>query len=265
MADDIDDIPRDRWGRPMLLVGGKLVAFTRASTLSNAIESTYNLELWKQRQTAVGLVSRPDLVAKVQAKGDDKSVMNEVVASAMEAAESKRGANIGTAVHGFCEMVDQGVQLPRGVDPEIRGSVKAWLLGLREEKIEIAGIETFVGCREILSAGTFDRLVRWQGGLYVLDIKTGADAPRYAHTASVQMAVYAHGTRYSPKSGWADLSLLDEGVSQTRAIMAHLPQNGSMSCTFHWVDIETGWAFARVAAGVREWWKEKPAWPMESS
>lgn len=261
--DSIDAIPRDRWGRPLLEVEGSLIPFTRASTLSNAIENTRNLELWKMRMTAAGMASRPDLVAKALAKGEDKSTMNDIVKSAMETAESNKGANLGTAVHSFCEMIDQGQSLPKNVDLEIRKSLRSYLRAIKQ--FDIIAVEQFVGARSIKSAGTFDRLVSYQGNLYIADIKTAATAPDYAHSASVQMAVYANGTPYSVEDKWASESLADKGVSQDKAIIIHLPQDGSYRADFYWVDIKTGWKYARVAVAVRDWWKNNPCEPLSSA
>ena len=99
------EIPRDRWGRPLIVPpdGGKPVPYVRWSTLSKALDDKTALTKWKCRQVAIGLGARPDLVAVAQSvKGDDRK-LDEVVETAMTAAEAERAANIGTALHALSE------------------------------------------------------------------------------------------------------------------------------------------------------------------
>ena len=90
-----DAIPRDRWGRPMIVPadGGKPVAYTRVSTLAKVLDDKTALTRWKQRQTAIGMSMRPDLVAKAGAKRDDKRTVDEVVEEAMVAASSSAASS----------------------------------------------------------------------------------------------------------------------------------------------------------------------------
>lgn len=58
------EIPRDRWGRPMILPpkGKKRVAYRRVTTFVGCLEDTYNLMNWKNRQVAYGMGQRKDLI-----------------------------------------------------------------------------------------------------------------------------------------------------------------------------------------------------------
>ena len=259
MDDTGKQVKRDRWDRPLLPhpVSGVVHPYTRASTLSNAIEDKYNLGLWKQRQVAIGLAQRSDLIAKVQAKSDDRDSLDQIVETALEVAGSSRGANLGTAIHDFTQMLDEGKPIPGDVDLRIWQALDAYETTCKQFNLDMYAIEMFVGCVEILSAGTFDRIVGYNGDLYVADIKTGADAPKYSHGASVQMAVYAHGRRYTEPTGWGvDLR---KHVRQDKAIMIHLPATGEPRCDLYWIDIAKGWEMARTSAAVREWWKSNPS------
>ena len=58
------EIPRDHFGRPLVIPpgGGKPVPYRRCTTFIDVLADRFNLELWKQRQVAVGLSRRPDLL-----------------------------------------------------------------------------------------------------------------------------------------------------------------------------------------------------------
>lgn len=257
-----EDIKRDRWDRPILPhpTSGIEEPYTRASTLSNAIDNTYDLERWKQRRLVVGLSQRADLIAKVQSKPDDKDNLNSVVQTAMEIAGTTAGANLGTAIHTFCELMDKGQSLPKEVEPRIKASVSAYRFQLRDFKLNIVAIEEFVGTQAVMSAGTFDRILETPNGeCFIADIKTGFNAPDYAHSTAIQMAVYSRGREYSADKGWGFRLPEDLGVNQHRAILIHLPAIGEPICRLYWVDIDSGWKMARISYRVRQWWKEKPA------
>lgn len=256
------EILRDRWDRPLLPnpETGKNEPYTRASTLSGAIENTYGLEAWKRRQTVLGLSQRQDLIAKALSDPENKTAVDRIVDTAMEVAGSSKGANLGTAIHSFCETVDKGGSLPKGIDPRISLSIDAYKSAMLGWKM--LAVEEFVGCRDVMSAGTFDRIVEAPDGRrYIGDIKTGASAPSYPHSMAVQLAVYAHGTRYSPETGWGR-SLAEFGVSQTRAVLIWLPAEEPAKCELFGIDILEGWKMARIAARVRRWWKENPCEPI---
>src|SRR5689334_3084695 len=95
------DIPRDRWGRPLIIPpeGGQPVPYTRVSTMAKALDDQSGLMLWKQRKTAVGLLRRPDLLTRIAgavANGDDdtdwptKRALNDICREATEAAAASK-------------------------------------------------------------------------------------------------------------------------------------------------------------------------------
>lgn len=251
------EIQRDRWGRPLLPhpETNSIEAYTRASTLSNAIENTYNLSLWQQRQVAVGLAQRPDLIARVLSSGDDKDSLNRIVTTAQEVAGSAVAANLGTSIHAFTEYADEGSLLPTGLDGRIRASVEAYRQKMTEHNVKVIATERFVANVEIHCAGTFDRIVMIDGQYYIADIKTGNEAFKYAHGAAVQMSVYSRGRLYTKEEGWG--SKVSDFVDLDKALLIYLPASGEPRCEFYWVNIAKGWRMARVASAVREWWKDE--------
>lgn len=258
-------IKRDRWGRPLIVppTGGKPVAYTRISTLAKALDDGSALANWKCRMTAIGLAKRPDLVSKTLAVLDNKQEMGKVVKSALEAAEADRAANIGTALHRFCEMVDSN-QVPSNIPPEHLADLVAYRQAMSGLTIEAT--ELFVVVDEIQAAGSFDRLVRLPDGrVVVADIKTGQTEPDYPHGVTQQVAMYSRGHVYDPEKGRVG-RLADWGVSQDVGLMIHLP-SGQGQCTLYLLDLNHGWALAQIAVAVRNAYKTKPLtkWPPDTN
>lgn len=254
-----DKIKRDRWDRPLIepVGGGKPVPYTRVSTLSKALDNKDALMKWKQRQTAIGLAKRPDLVNLAAACAEDKRKIDEVVKSAMESAESGKAANIGTTIHAWTEVVDTG-GWPRQADPTIAKDLDAYRTAMAG--LEIVASEQFIVCDDVQAAGTFDRLVRLPDGqLVIADIKTGQHEPQYPHAVSIQTAVYAHGHLYDPDKGRVGY-LPDLGVSTTTGLLIHLPA-GQGRCDLYTLDLAVGWQLATTAFMVRDLFKGKPLAP----
>lgn len=254
-----DDIPRDRWGRPLItpVTGGKPVPYTRVSTLAKALDDKTALTDWKCRQTALGLAVRPDLVTKTKAVGDDKRAMKEVVEEALAAAASDRAANVGTALHALTEKVDAGMDpdtLVDRLDPLFLDLV-AYQQATAHLHMEAA--ELFVVCDELEAAGSFDRLVQMPDyGLVVADLKTGQHEPQYPHGVAQQIAIYAHGTLYSQDAGRI-AALSDLGVRTDVGLLIHLPSERG-TCDLYVIDLNHGWALAQTAVAVRAAYKTKP-------
>lgn len=254
------DIPRDRWGRPLIVPadGGKPQPYTRVSTLAKTLDDKTALAKWMCRQTAIGLSERPDLVSLVASSRDNKKVVGDAAEQAMAAAKSDQAANIGTTLHSLTEQWDLGTYDPAFVAKEMHNDVVAYAVGM--ETIEIKAIELFVVIDELTTAGTFDRLVTLPDGrTMVADIKTGQHEPKYPHGATTQMAMYSRGTLYDPEKGRSK-PLADLGVSQDEGLLIHLPA-GTEKCDLYIVDLNIGWNLARVAAQVRQMQKIKPITP----
>jgi len=253
------DVPRDRWGRPLIepVDGGKPIPYTRVSTLAKALDDKTALTKWKQRQVAIGLGARPDLVAVAAAvKGDDRK-LDEIVDAAMTAAESERAANIGTALHALTEQVDAGVE-PATMPEQFRGDLHAYRSAM--DGLQIVAAEMFVVTDEVQAAGTFDRLVRLPDGrVLIADIKTGRHEPKYPHGATQQMAIYSRGHLYDPAKGRVG-HLPSLGVDQQHGLLIHMPA-GTGTCDLYLLDLALGWSMAQVSVAVRDAFKKRPIAP----
>lgn len=253
------DIPRDRWGRPLIVPaeGGKPVPYTRVSTLAKALDDKTALTKWKQRQTVIGLSGRPDLVSVAAAcKGDDRK-LDEIVETAMTVAESERAANIGTALHALSEQVDAGCEID-ALPEQFRADLAAYRAALAG--IEILAAEMFVVADEVQAAGTFDRLVRLPDGrVVVADLKTGRHEPKYPHGATQQIAVYSRGHLYDPEKHRVG-HLPSLGIDQEAGLLIWMPA-GQGVCELFLLDLTVGWGLAQVSVAVRQAFKSKPITP----
>lgn len=255
-----DRVKRDRWKRYLLPdpETGEEVAWTRVSTIKGCIANTFNLELWKQRQVALGLSLRPDLLTLAASvaglpPGDKqaKETLNNVCRQAQDAAGSRAGANLGTALHTATERLDRGerldaISLPAPYDADLRAYDEARRAAGMVTQPE--HIERIVVIPQLQVAGTLDRLTFWRGGRRVLDVKTGQDASEFGQLElAVQMALYANAA-YMWNLDTEQYEPMPE-VAKDWAILAHLPAGGGR-CDFYPVNIAAGWEAAQLAAAV---------------
>ena len=250
------EIPRDHFGRPLVIPpgGGKPKPYRRCTTFIDVLADRFGLEAWKQRQVAVGLSKRADLLLRVSSAAGDKKVLDQVCKDAMEAAGSSTAATIGTAIHALTE------QLDRGEKPEFP---EAWSKDIKAYREAIAGyqirdIEVFVVNDELQVGGTFDRifvepveeLFAGERGL-VADLKTG-DISFDSSKIAMQLAVYANSHRYDPATG----KRTPLNVSQEQGLVVHLPA-GEGQCRIHEADLKAGWEGVMLAADVWKWRQRK--------
>lgn len=244
-------VQRDRWGRYLIPdpITGKSRAWTRATTVASTLSDKFGLQQWAQRMTARGLVLRPDLFALLAAcDPDDKKKLNGLVDDAKEAAAASSGANLGTALHSFTEQLDLGhvVNAPAPWDADLAAYKRT--LERAGVRIDPAYVENIVTLPDFGVAGTFDRLVDYDGHLAVADLKTGSFLDW--HEISIQLALYAHAaTIYDPAT---NTHTPMPAVDMHRALVIHLPA-GQAKCELWWVNILEGWEAAQEAMRVREW------------
>lgn len=260
---------RDQWGRPKIVApDGTTMGYTRASTLAKTLDSEGALGKWGERMVGAGLAIRPDLLALIQShmspNGDipqeNKQLIQGWVGEAKDAAKAAKGANLGTALHKFTETIDKGEQLanvPEFLAPDIEAYRRIM------DGIEIVAVEQFVVIDQYRVAGTFDRILRYNGDLVIGDLKTTQDI-RYSHNAnSVQLAGYSRGTPY--RDGVRGVPLVDQGVRQDYGVVIWLPSGGGFA-ELYTVDLTAGWEAFELSVAVRKWRDRQPAerirqWP----
>lgn len=246
------DIPRDRYGRPLVVPrdGGKPVPYARMTTHAGAPDDTWALEKWKMRMTALGLVEREDLHLAVAAHRDDKDRLNKICDQAVEAAKASAGANVGTAIHALCDQWDRGeLELAR-VPAAFRADVEAYARAT--EGFESVEIEQFGVLDDYSVGGTWDRLYRTKSGRLVIgDTKTG-NVEYGMGKIAIQLAGYSRATPYDHGSGTRGTSNPDRGVDQAFGIVMHVPA-GKGVCELIEVNLTAGWEGFLLAADVRRW------------
>lgn len=261
------EIPRDRWGRPLIVPpgGGESRPYTRVSTLAKTLDDQSGLMSWKQRKTAEGLTRRPDLALRVAgalANGDPdtdwptKKALTAICSEAMDAAGASTGASTGTGLHALTEAIDLGREL-EFVPDHVQDRLDAYRAAMAG--YVVLDVETFVVCDELQAAGTFDRmLLTPEGNIVVADLKTGKSEADWPSGAATQIAVYAHGVRYDPATG--ERTPLHADLDMTTGLLIHMPA-ATGGCDLIPLDIVQGWASAQLAVAVRAVRALKaPAW-----
>jgi len=237
-------IPRDRWGRPLVQPpgGGKLIPYRRVTNFIDVLDDRWALESWKRRQVAAGMALRPDLILKAAAARGEKAALDEVCDAAAEAAGSSQAATTGTALHAITADIDLGrdVTVPTSVQADVDAYHAA------TQHLRALMVETFVVHDDLRVGGTFDRVYDVGGGhCVVADLKTGGGLDYIAAKTAMQLALYARGQIYDPRTGNREPLHVDT----SRGLIVHLPA-GSGECTLHWADLEQGWEDVTLAAQV---------------
>lgn len=247
-------IKRDRWGRPLVVPpdGSKAIPYTRATTVAGSTDDMYGLMRWKQRQTAIGLADRKDLLLAVTTHRDDKKRLDDLCEQALEASASSAAATTGTALHSLSEVVDRGEEPPTVAD-----DVKRLLDDYRRitEPFEMVTMEQMVVLDDYQIAGTPDRIVRWGGQCFIADLKTGKSLDYGQQKIAAQLAIYSRGVGYDHINE-TRIDLPD--VHQTAALVFHVPASGDEEPAVHWIDIGRGWEIGvDLCRRVRQWRKTR--------
>lgn len=255
-------IKRDRWGRYLIPdpETGQERSWTRATTIANTNADRYGLEQWSKRNVILGIAARPDLYARAASlRAEDKSDLNQIAKEAEDAAASKAGANLGTALHRFTERLDRGetVVAPEPWDADLKAYETA--MAAHEVLVLPEWIERVLLVPELGVAGTCDRVL-WHLSMWpycrIGDLKTGKDVVRYGMgEIAVQLAIYAHASCWFDTTSGA-LNPVEETIDRDVAVVIHLPV-GQARCDLYTVDIKAGWEAALLAHDVRAWRQRK--------
>jgi hypothetical protein len=239
--------------RPKVILpdgSGKTALYTRATTYVDCVEDKYALQQWQLRQALTGIGLKQQLVTRiaVAAANEDRDELDRLVAEALQAAGSKDAAATGTTLHSLTEMVDRGQALPQLPD-EVHRDLKAYTEATAD--LKVLHIEQQLVLDTLQIAGTTDRIVSYEGERYIADLKTGGITYGTGKIAG-QLAIYARSHLYDVATGARDV----HGASTTRGIIIHM-RPGSGECELHWVDLEAGWAYVKLAEQIRAKRKQK--------
>lgn len=246
------EVPLDRWGRPLLAPepGAKPVPYTRASTIARTLDDPSGLIAWKQRQTALGLAARPDLVdALTGSDPADKRAVERIVDEAVAVVRESAGVDRETELRELTAVVDLAGGRP--VDaPEHRDDLDAYAELAAHACWAVLGVNVLTACHECKIAGRAHRVVEIDGVVYVAAIDTRAT---HAHPTAwaLELAAVAQGMPYDAETG----QLTDwphDRPSTERALLIHLPAGGG-TATAYWIDIAAGAEALDHAVWTRTW------------
>lgn len=283
------EVPRNGRQQPLVvpLGGGKPVTLSRTTTFIDCLDDKSNLEHYHARHMLRGLWMKPDLLDGVLAldfeSGDPevaKKAKAEAKAIAARAGEIS-GVNDkrerGTVLHGYSELVDQGLPLPDDADEDARRLMAHYMMATLD--MEHRSMERFSVCPKWKTGGTPDRKTRFHGpgpdGVeieedVIVDLKTGGIEYSVLKIA-MQLSIYADSywydhTRFPVDTGdekafkaWKARVFTEEeaatcyeriDVNSRWGLVIHLPSDGD-ECTLHWVDLEVGRKAVAVAQQVR--------------
>lgn len=285
------ELPRDRYGRPLIAPpdGGQPVAYTRVTTFAHSCENTYHLGKWAERMVALGMAKRKDLQLAGSAiiDPDDRSqkrTLQDLAEKAKDAAAPSAAA-IGTALHTFTEIHDQGGDTS-GIPEEYRADIEAYAAVTKV--YDVHSVETFVVNDEFRVGGTYDRiyglkddmrmpeslsaaltdaydstilaengLVAVDGVLHLMagtavigDVKTGKSVDFGAASFAIQLGTYANSDAYDHTTG--SRTPLPENLCRILGVVVHVPA-GKGKASLHWLWVDEGWNMAQTCQRVREW------------
>jgi hypothetical protein len=230
-------VERDQWKRPKIIPpeGGKPVSYRRASTVAEAIDDHFGLDVWKQRLLAQGLAQRPDLVQSIHTAS--RVEMAEIIEAALDQGGANVASRNGSTMHALTDRLDRGEDMPPGLPSNIVAMLEAY--EERMKRFTYLDGERFVVQDKIKCAGTYDRRVADEDGTILIgDLKTGQNYKRIALKTAAQIAVYAAGVHYS-----LDGEREDHEADRNRGVFIWLPwcdKPEEALCELKWVDLRSG-------------------------
>lgn len=294
-------VPRDGRDRPLIVPrgGGKPKAHTRMSSFSDCLEDKTALGNYGSRNAMIGATLDESVqravrgVVMYDAEGNvleaprtiddldaaEKRKLDGVVQKAQIIAGADRKSAKGTQLHELSEIVDAGKELPANIDEKDLADMAAYRLETID--FQVVAVEQFVVVEEIGAAGTFDRVMRYDGltpdnkvpqlNHFIFDIKTGK-VEYGGLKMSCQLAGYSRGWLYDwtkfpvdvkdPKAfeAWKKTVFSEEeaaaaytkleGVNQEWGVIIHLPA-GKGEAKLYWADLTLGWEAAHEAVAIR--------------
>lgn len=285
-ATDQPETERDQWGRYVIKDprtgdfkrnrSGKPQGFTRATTYGKTLLDQFGIHQWEMRSVLAGLALRPDLVRAAQGLDvtEDRDKLNEIAASAKDAAGGNEAADDGTEFHTVTEWMDTGRMEPRDAPEKFRAEALAYAAKMQEAALatrpEWIERVTFTDRGGEDVAGTADRILVDRNGQHVVgDVKSGKGINLAQREIAIQLKVYAMGInqfglynkatqQWEPWTG--------PPVSEDYGIVMHVPvvrPGGTEAyCDLYRIDLrgvapyEVSSAM-HAAAWVREWRKQK--------
>lgn len=252
-----------RWGRYRRPhpITGEIMEFTRCSTVAAAVQSTFALDRWQRGRLIKGLAGRPDLVELAQGiEVDDMRALEKISERAQESAGVHNGADKGTALHRFAELIDGGRVLPRAISEVNRNDLGAYRDALdRNGLIALPELmERVVWVDDLEVCGRLDRIYQITTAdgeiLFVVgDLKTSQHDPiKYsAVSVAVQLSIYSRARFFEVGNGTGLWEPPPVPVDQDLGLVIHFPSGSARAQVFE-VDLGLGWELAGMAMRIRD-------------
>lgn len=243
--------------------GKKLVRCSGVSTAAKVPDSTFALDQWRKRMTAIGVANNEEIVTAIKAAGSDRNKVDELAEQAMTEAGAHLAAEAGTAAHTRTEKHDAGEAVE-----DFEMQLVRWRGMLASAGLEIVTdlIERVVVYPEQRICGRFDRLARRisDGKLVCIDLKTGTSAVKYPHAVACQLAMYANAPLLA-----GEMTEVEEGVEETQdfsplpddldretGYLMHLPEDGEAAV--YAVNLKLGWQVTQEVIFPTLQWRSVP-------
>ena len=198
-------------------------SWQRASNFAAPLESPFGLIKHRTRQLVRGLNKRIDLARMLLTGAVVADKADEVIDTALSAAEDEAAANNGTAVHAALGLCDLGREVPQ----EYQQHAASYVAELRRYGLRPVAVEQRVLNTRLGATGTFDRVYVTDSGRYVIgDIKTGSLS--HPHKFAVQCVVYADADYIVGPDGKAEP--MPWRLDTNTAVLVHVdPETGATS------------------------------------
>jgi len=243
---------------------GVRTKFPRSSKYAGLWADEYVLNEWLIGMVTLGIGKTRGLYARANAEPIPEEPMedrpkgwwipfNEIGHEAIDAAEAKSGAHLGTAFHAWTEQIEAGMRDLKSIPPEWRKHIQAFMRMHEESGIQyvpemreqiIVNLDVHTGL-----CGRFDALrLDSFGRLVVDDTKTGKNAPMGLDEIAIQLAIYANATHIwapgQPDSvnGYIPMP---ENVRKDVSMISWVPINAPEKAEIIPVDIRWGWEAAQ--------------------
>lgn len=228
-------LPRDQWDRPLIVrPDGTTQAYRRASSVAEAIEDHYGLNVWKRRLTAEGLAARPDLIGELH--GASKTEVERICEEAFDYAGGNTARRNGSTMHRLTDWLDTGRPLPKRLPENVRAMLDAYKD--TTARLRVLDTEQFTVADAIAACGTYDRRV-WDeetDRTLIGDLKTGQHLDLMAVKTCAQVAVYAAGEHYD-----LDHERSPHGAERDWGLFIWLPwveEAHEAECELRWLDLK---------------------------
>jgi hypothetical protein len=271
---------RDRWKRRLIThpYTGEKVPWTAVSTFIGALKDSEGLLKWTGRMIVTGLGRDEALWMRAAGTepGDIKS-LDQIAEEAKRGAGAFAGANRGTAMHGFQDRVDRGVEV--NVPSAYVNDIEAYQAEMARQGLEpdLRYQERFVLIPQYQLIGRIDG-AWWRNDsrpmmdtgypepeLYIGDRKTKQQRSRKSwYEEAAQLGLYSLATHfYDPETNTTEpitpvLGASDPGSTTTHGrpwnmnagVIIHAPI-GSGLCQVMWANLNLGRQVAAVAHALR--------------